>query len=66
MGFFDFPMIDSTRLSDDQRFAITLTNFGESSAEIRGTYFPGAYASLKEKPYLDELFQKLWGDGTQR
>ncbi len=66
VGFFDFPMIDSTRLSDDQRFAITLNNFGESSAEISGTYFPGAYASLKEKPYLDELFQKLWGDGAPR
>jgi hypothetical protein len=66
VGFFDFPMIDSTRLSDDQRFAVTLTNFGESSAEISGSYFPGAYASLKEKPYLDELFQKLWGDAVPR
>jgi hypothetical protein len=66
VGFFDFPMIDSTRLSDDQRFAVTLTNFGESSAEISGTYFPGAYSSLKEKPYLDELFQKLWGDAVPR
>jgi hypothetical protein len=59
VGFFDFPIIDNTRLSNDQRFAIVLTAFGESSADITAIYFPGAYASLKEKPYYQEVVQNL-------
>ncbi|MCI0483368.1 MAG: hypothetical protein L0Y78_02175 [candidate division NC10 bacterium] len=59
VGFFDFPIIDNTRLSHDQRCAIVLTAFGESSADITGIYFPGAYASLKEKPYYQEVVQNL-------
>jgi hypothetical protein len=43
----------------DQRFAIVLTAFGESSADITGIYFPGSYASLKEKPYYQEVVQNL-------
>ena len=59
IGFFDFPMIDNTRLSRDQRCALAVTAFGESSADITGIYFPGAYASLKEKPYYQEVIQNL-------
>ena len=59
IGFFDFPMIDHTRLSQDQRCAIALTAFGASSADITMVYFPGSYASLKEKPYFQEVIQNL-------
>jgi len=59
VGFFDFPIIDNTRLSNDQRCAIVLTAFGESSADITAIYFPGSYASLKEKPYYQEVVQNL-------
>ncbi|MBI3988141.1 MAG: hypothetical protein HY347_00845, partial [candidate division NC10 bacterium] len=59
VGFFDFPMIDNTRLSHDQRCAIVLTAFGGSSADITAIYFPGSYASLKEKPYYQEVVQNL-------
>ena len=59
VGFFDFPIIDNTRLSDDQRCAIVLTAFGESSADITAIYFPGSYASLKEKPYYQEVVHTL-------
>ncbi|MGH7383067.1 MAG: hypothetical protein ACREKR_12700 [Candidatus Methylomirabilales bacterium] len=59
VGFFDFPIIDNTRLSSDQRCAIVLTAFGESSADITAIYFPGSYASLKEKPYYQEVVQNL-------
>src|SRR5512136_19262 len=51
-GFFDFPMIDHTRLSHDQRCAVVVRNFGQSSARIALVDFPGSYASLKEKPYI--------------
>jgi hypothetical protein len=59
LGFFDFPMIDNIRLSHDQRCAVVLNNFSESSADITVVYFPGAYASLKEKPYYQDVYERL-------
>ncbi len=64
VGFFDFPMIDNTRLSHDQRCAIVLTDFSESdskepSANITLLEFPGSHASLKEKPYYEEIVHNL-------
>lgn len=59
VGFYDFPMIDHTRLSHDQRVAITLSNFEEGYANITLVYFPGAYAGLKEKPYYQEVVKEL-------
>ena len=59
VGFFDFPMIDHTRLSHDQRCAVTLNNFEDSFANITVVYFPGSYASLKEKPYYQEVVKEL-------
>jgi len=59
VGFYDFPMIDHTRLSHDQRVAVTLSNFDDNRANITVVYFPGAYASLKEKPYYQEVVKEL-------
>jgi hypothetical protein len=59
VGYYDFPMIDHVRLSRDQRFAVILKNFSGGSARISAVYFPGAYASLKEKPYVQEMVQNL-------
>ncbi len=59
VGYFDFPMIDNTRLSRDQRCAVILDQFGDSSAELTLVYFPGSYASLKEKVSYDEVVEKL-------
>jgi hypothetical protein len=59
IGFFDFPMIDNTRLGHDQRCAIVLNAFEDGSADITLVYFPGSYASLKEKPYYQEVVQNL-------
>jgi hypothetical protein len=61
VDYFDFPMIDHTRLSRDQRCAVVIKNFGKSSARIALVYFPGSYASLKEKPYIQEMIQDLLG-----
>jgi len=58
-GFFDFPMIDNTRLGHDQRCAVVQNAFESSSADITLAYFPGSYASLKEKPYYQEVVQNL-------
>jgi hypothetical protein len=59
VGFFDFPMIDNTRLSHDQRCAIVLTDFDDQSANISILNFPGSHASLREKPYFDEIIENL-------
>ncbi len=58
-GFFDFPMIDNTRLSHDQRCAVVLNAYEDPGADITLAYFPGSYASLKEKPYYQEVVENL-------
>ena len=59
VGFFDFPMIDNTRLTHDQRCAVILNAFEDGLATVTLAYFPGSYASLKEKPYYQEVVQNL-------
>jgi len=61
VGFFDFPMIDNTRLSHDQRCAAVLNEFDPDSkfAQVTVVFFPGDRASLKEKPYYDEVLHNL-------
>ena len=59
VGFFDFPMIDNTRLAKDIRCAVTLSNYSEFAADLTTVCFPGEYASLKERPYYDDILQTL-------
>lgn len=59
VGYFDFPTIDNTRLSRDQRAAVVLNEFGEGGADLTLVLFPGSYASLKEKVSYDEVVEKL-------
>jgi len=59
VGFYDFPMIDHTRLSHDQRVAVMLNSLDEGYANMTVVYFPGSYASLKEKPYYQEVVKDL-------
>jgi hypothetical protein len=61
VGYFDFPMIDNTRLSRDQRCAIVLNNYDkrDDTADLTLVYFPGKYAGLREKPYYDEVVARL-------
>jgi len=59
VGFYDFPVIDNTRLPTGVRCAATLANFSPMSADVVTVCFPGEYASLKDRPYYDEVIQKL-------
>lgn len=59
VSHFDFPMIDNTRLPLGQRFALVLNNYSAQSAELTLVLFPGAYSSLKEKPYYNEVLQNV-------
>lgn len=61
VGFYDLPMIDNTRLSTGQRCAVTLANFSRKDrhADLAVVCFPGEYASLKDRPYYDEVVRQL-------
>jgi hypothetical protein len=59
VSYFDFPMIDNTRLSNGLRCAVALSNFSPDGADLTAVCFPGEYASLKDRPYYDEVIQKL-------
>ncbi len=59
VGFFDFPLIDNTRLANGQRCAVTMTAWGKIAAELTTICFPGEYASIKDRPYYDEVVQQL-------
>jgi hypothetical protein len=59
LGFFSTPMIDNTRLSNDQRVAIVLSDMNEVGATLSLVYFPGSRSSLREKPYYEEILRKL-------
>ena len=59
VDFFDFPMIDNSRLPDGRRCAVVLRSFHTSSARLSLLYFPGSRASLKDKPFYDEIIDDL-------
>ena len=59
VGYFDFPVIDNTRLANGVRCSVTLTNYSPAAADLTTVCFPGEYASLKDRPYYDEVIQKL-------
>ena len=59
VGLFDFPMIDNTRLSGSERCAISLTALNPGVVSLTVAYFPASRASLKDKPYYDEVIRDL-------
>lgn len=56
-------MIDNVHLTHRERCTVTLaqmTNQGTTvAAKIAIAYFPGSRASLKDKPYYDDLVHEL-------
>jgi hypothetical protein len=59
VSYFDFPMIDNTRLVGGQRCSVVLNSISDQSADITLVLFPGTYASLKEKPYYNEVIESV-------
>jgi hypothetical protein len=59
VGLFDFPMIDNTRLSGSERTAVSLTALNPNVVSLTLAYFPASRASLKDKPYYDEVIRDL-------
>lgn len=62
VGLYDFPMIDNTRLSQSERCAVSLTVLNPSVVSLTLAYFPASRASLKDKPYYDEVIKGLVRD----
>jgi len=56
---FDFPTVDSVRLSKDGRLSVSITDYDDISAVLTVALFPGQYASLKEKPYYEDIIEQL-------
>jgi hypothetical protein len=61
VGPFAFPMIDNTRLSSGERCAVTLGEITPETLPVRLSYFPESRASLKDKPYYDDVMQQMAG-----
>ncbi len=60
VGLFDFPMIDNTHLSHGERCSVSVTNLNPSnSLRVAVAYFPDSRASLKDKPYYEDLIHEL-------
>jgi hypothetical protein len=61
IGLFDLPMIDNTRLSHGERCAVSLSQLTTAppTVQMAIAYFPGSRASLKDKPYYDEVVHDL-------
>lgn len=59
VDFYDLPMVDNTRLSHDQRFAVVLRKFTKTGALLTFVYFPGSHAGLKDKPFYDDMLHQL-------
>jgi hypothetical protein len=59
VGLFDFPMIDNSRLSGSERCAVSLTVLNPNVVSVSLAYFPASRASLKDKPYYDEVIKNL-------
>jgi hypothetical protein len=62
VGLFDFPMIDNTRLSGSERSSVSLTALNPNVVSVTLAYFPASRASLKDKPYYDEVIRDLVRD----
>ena len=65
VSFFDLPYMDNTRLFDGSRFALLLSyvNKKEETAEINAIIFKGEFMSLRDRPFFEEMLQKLNQEG---
>jgi len=59
VGYFDFPAINNTRLSNGERCAVVVRNMDEHSARISLVYFPANRAGLKDRMYVEEIVNQM-------
>jgi hypothetical protein len=57
---FDFPITHNVRLEGGGRVAISISEIDSRSiAHLNLLYFPDSYTSLRDKPFLDDVIEKL-------
>ncbi|MDY6953309.1 MAG: hypothetical protein SWE60_17505, partial [Thermodesulfobacteriota bacterium] len=56
VGCFDFPVVDNTILSPEERYAIVLDEYDpeEKKFKLKLLYFPATYAGMKEKSFYHQ------------
>jgi len=63
LDYYNFPMVDNTRLSKNHRLAIIMDVFeltgNDPHIEIVGIIFPSEYASLRDRPGMQEARKLL-------
>ena len=63
LDYFNFPIVDNTRLENNHRFAIVLDDFDLKSdkphIELTALIFPSEYASLRDRPGMKEARELL-------
>ena len=63
LDYFNFPIVDNTRLENNHRFAIVLDDFDLKSEkphiELIALIFPAEYASLRDRPGMKEARELL-------
>jgi hypothetical protein len=75
ISYFDLPYMDNTKLSDGSRFALVRRYTGgessddapaqaeETSVEIEAIRFRSDFVSLRDRPFFEEMLQKLKKEG---
>lgn len=64
ISYFDLPYMDNTKLSDGSRFALVLRNVAGDSVEIEAIRFRNDFMSLRDRPFFEEMLQKLEKEGS--
>ena len=63
LDFFNFPMVDNTRLADNQRFSLLMEDFAvndfSSGLELITLAFPAEYASMRDRLGMKEASDLL-------
>jgi len=59
ISYFDLPYMDNTKMSDGSRFALVLRGVAGDSVEIEAIRFRNDFISLRDRPYFEEMIQKL-------
>lgn len=63
LDYFNFPMVNNTRLGNNHRFAIVMTEFDldvtDPHMELIAIIFPSEYASLRDRPGMEEARKML-------
>jgi hypothetical protein len=59
LDYFNFALLDNSRLSDNQNFALILKSFDENMIVVEGVLFPGEFSSQRDRPYMTDAIQAL-------